>query len=200
MGLLGRVKRWLRSAEGSDNREGELSFEAYLESAGEKLRDYAVVISKLESGLLGAKERMRGVERQAAAFRAAAEEAAARQDAEGARAGLEREHECKRRIDALRDAAHGMESGVAQAQRRYASFKQAVDEATAKRDRLMIRTLAASAELEAGKAAGGAGDTELSALELASLAAEARHELTDAGRGEALDAGIAKLLQEQKKD
>ncbi|NBD27947.1 hypothetical protein [Paenibacillus glycinis] len=197
MGLLGRVKGWFQS-EASSSR-GESSFEAYLEAAGEKLREFAVAVSRLESELLTVKERMRGLERQAAGFRSQAEQAAGRNDADGARSCLQREFECKKQLESQRQTAGGMEEGIRLTKERYAAFKQAVDEAGAKHDMLSMRNLAASAEVETGRAiAANRQREELERLSQETLAAEALSELRQAGEPDALDAEIAKLLRERK--
>ncbi|SFI49114.1 hypothetical protein SAMN02799624_01020 [Paenibacillus sp. UNC496MF] len=198
MGLIKRIKGWLASESGAGGR-GEPSFEAYTEAAGEKLREFAVAIGKLESGLLSAKERLRGLERQADGFRAAAEQAAARGDERAARAGLEREYERRRQAASQEAAVRGMADDVARTKARYAAFKQAVDEAGAKHDKLRLRALAASSEWEAGRAASAEGQEErLRGLSDDALAAEALAELRQGERGDAIDEEIAKLLRERK--
>ncbi|MBM7566362.1 hypothetical protein [Paenibacillus sacheonensis] len=184
MGLMGRIKGLFGSAEPSGSR-GEPSFEAYLEAAGEKLRDYAVIISKLESELLNAKDRMRGLERQAAGFRASAEEAAARSDSVGARTWLEKEFETKKKLESSQVAARSMEAGLLETKARYAAFKQAVDEAGGKHDTLRLRKLTASSELEAGQAVSASRyEAELARL--------------TQGKSDDLDEEIAKLMRERK--
>ncbi|QHW29895.1 hypothetical protein GZH47_02970 [Paenibacillus rhizovicinus] len=199
MGLLGRVKGWFRADEPAGSR-GEPTFEAYLEAAGEKLREFAVAISKLESELLSVKERMRGLERQAAACRGQAEASAARSDADGARSALEREHHCKQQLAAVQRSASSMEESIFQTKTRYALFKQSVDEASAKHDKLLMRTLAASAEWEAGKAVASKQQEErLKRLSHETLTAEALSELRQGGDGtDAIEEEIAKLLRERK--
>jgi phage shock protein A len=199
MGLLGRVRGWFQSGESEPSGRGEPSFEAYLEAAGEKLRDFAVAISKLESELLSVKERVRGLERQASGFRAQAEQAAARNEADGARTALEREFACKRQLEAQQRSAANMEEGIRRTKARFAAFKQAVDEASGKHDKLTMRKLAASAEWEAGKAvAAQEHEEQLRRLSDESLAAEALSELRQAGKADAIDDEIAKLLRERK--
>ncbi|QHT60861.1 hypothetical protein GXP70_13505 [Paenibacillus lycopersici] len=198
MGVWGKVKGWFRS-ESSDGGRAEPSFEAYLEAAGEQLREFAVAISKLESELLSAKERARGLERQAAGFRSQAEQAAARNDADGARAALEREYDRKRQSASTQHVVSDMEASIAETKSRFASFKQAVDEASAKHDELHMRALAASAEWEAGRAV----DAELQAARLRRLSqdalnAEALAELRQTDGADAIDEEIAKLLRDSK--
>lgn len=198
MGVWRKVKGWFRS-ESSDGGRAEPSFEAYLEAAGEQLREFAVAISKLESELLSAKERARGLERQSAGFRSQAEQAAARNDADGARAALEREYDRKRQSASTQRVVSDMEASIAETKSRFAAFKQAVDEASAKHDELHMRALAASAEWEAGRAV----DAERQAARLRRLSqdalnAEALAELRQTDGADAIDEEIAKLLRDSK--
>ncbi|MFC4810465.1 hypothetical protein [Paenibacillus sp. GCM10023250] len=198
MGWIKRIKGWLASGNGAGGRE-EPSFEAYMEAAGEKLREFAVAVGKLESGLLTAKERLSGLERQADGYRAAAEQAAARGDETAARATLEREFDCRRQAASQEEAVCGMADDVARTKARYAAFKQAVEEAGAKHDKLRLRTLAASAEWEAGRAAAPEGqEARLRRLNDEALAAEALAELRQGERGDVIDEEIARLLRERK--
>ncbi|WP_219836806.1 hypothetical protein [Paenibacillus sp. R14(2021)] len=198
MGILGRLKGWLQAAE-EPNRTTEPSFETYLESAGERLREFAVIISKLESELLTVRDRVRGQERQLVRLRGEAEAAAARQDAGAARSHLEREFEGRSQLAVMIQQAESMEASLLQTKQRFASFKQAVDEAGAKRDMLLLRKLHASAELEASKLISGQqAEGGLEQLRQEALEAESRAELARAASSDAIDEEIEKLLRSKQ--
>ncbi|WP_274651269.1 PspA/IM30 family protein [Paenibacillus humicola] len=188
MGVFGRLKRLFQSGS------SEESFETYMESANERLREFAVAMSRAESGLVSAKERLRSVEKQAASCRQQAEHAAQRQDAETARLFLERELVNKNLLASMLKDVSQLEASVMATKERYMRFKTIVEEAGAKRDLLLMRQAGAAAEWEVNKVISGQQlNAEFERQKNEAVLAEARLEAAEISRGDYLDREIEKL-------
>lgn len=149
MGIINRIIQLYRA---NSYKEAEpVSFEVYLEAANERLREFAVIVSRLESELLSAKNRRQAIEKQQQQFREQAEQAAAQQDAEAAKRYLEQSYTSKTRSAAMQQDINKLEERITVTKERFAELTRVIEEASSKHDTIMIRNLLASAEIEAGK-------------------------------------------------
>ncbi|SEO05931.1 hypothetical protein [Paenibacillus sp. OV219] len=149
MGLINRMIHLCRTL--TYKEEEAVSFEVYLEAANERLREFAVIVSRLESELLSAKDRRQAIEKQQQQFREQAEQAAAQQDAEAAKRYLEQAYTSKTRSDAMLQDIRKLEERIAVTKERFAELTCVIEEASSKHDAIMIRNLLATTEIEANK-------------------------------------------------
>lgn len=150
MGIMNRIIQLCRSR--TYKAEEPVSFEVYLEAANERLREFTVIVSRLESELLSAKARLQAIERQEQLFREQAEQAASEQDAEAAKRYLEQAYTNKMRSAAMQQDILKLEERVTVTKERHAELKRVIEEASSKHDAIMLRNLAATAEIEANRA------------------------------------------------
>ncbi|REE89115.1 hypothetical protein A8990_107214 [Paenibacillus taihuensis] len=149
MGIVNRIIQIYRSR--TSKTEEPVSFEVYLEAANERLREFAVIVSRLESELLTAKERQQSIKKQEQQFRQQAEQEASLQNAEAAKRYLEQAYSSKTLAATMQQDIQKLEERISVMKERYSELTRVIAEASGKHDAIMLRNLAAAAEIEANK-------------------------------------------------
>ncbi|SDW78193.1 hypothetical protein SAMN05518855_100582 [Paenibacillus sp. CF384] len=198
MGIVDRIKGLFRQGLQQEAKQG--SFESCLESANERLREISVIVNRLESELLSAKERIRGVEKQNLSFRQLAEQAAEQQNHEVVGRYLEQEYSGKERLAVMLGDLRQMEERFTGVKERYLQFAQTIQEASSRHDTILIRSLIATTELETIRVSStGRVDALLEGKDEEHHVIEARLELARSGQPDALDREIEDLIRSKNK-